>query len=178
MIITISGVHGVGKSTIGKKISEKLGLKYYSTGQAFRDLAEDMHMTLEEFTKYVENHPEIDNILDQKVIDIVKQGNIIIDSQLSGYLLEHVADFKILLTCSLETRVRRMVERDQATHEKKVKETSLRENSELERFKNLYRIDLNNMERNTKVYDLIIDTENLSIEEVLDKILSSIKNIS
>ena len=99
MILTISGLHGTGKSTIGKLISQKLGLKYYSTGQAFRDLAKDMNFTLEEFTDYVEKNPDIDRKLDDKIIEIALKDNILIDSQLSSYLLESVADFKILLTC-------------------------------------------------------------------------------
>ena len=172
MIITISGLHGSGKSTIGKKIAETLGIKYYSTGQAFRDLASNMNMTLEEFTKHVETHQEIDNKLDEKVVDVAKKGNIIIDSQLSGYLLEELADFKILLTCPLKTRVKRMLERDQTTLEEMLKETSIRENSELRRFKRLYDIDLNDKEN---IHDLIIDTEKLSIEKILEKILLALE---
>ena len=64
MIIAISGLHGTGKSTIAKKIAEKLGIRHYSTGDAFRELAEEMNMTLEEFTAYVEKNPEIDKKLD------------------------------------------------------------------------------------------------------------------
>ncbi len=172
MIITISGLHGTGKSTIGKKIAEALGIKYYSTGQAFRDLASNMNMTLEEFTKHVETHQEIDNKLDEKVVDVAKKGNIIIDSQLSGYLLEELADFKILLTCPLKTRVKRMLERDQTTFEDMLKETSIREYSELRRFKRLYDIDLNDKEN---IHDLIIDTEKLSIEKILEKILLALE---
>lgn len=175
MIITISGLHGTGKSTIGKKIAEALGIKYYSTGQAFRDLANNMNMTLEEFTKYVETHQEIDNKLDEKVVDVAKKGNIIIDSQLSGYLLEEIADFKILLICPLKSRVKRMLERDQTTFEEMLKETSIRENSELRRFKRLYDIDLNDKENIKQVYDLIIDTEKLSIEKILEKILLALE---
>ncbi|MCK4780352.1 MAG: cytidylate kinase family protein, partial [Candidatus Lokiarchaeota archaeon] len=142
MILTISGLHGTGKSTIGKLIAENLGIQYYSTGQAFRDLAQDMNMTLEEFTEYVEKFPEIDEKLDEKIIKMAQKGNIIIDSQLSGYILKSIADFKILLLCPLEIRVKRMAERDDTTYEQKLKETKLREKSELERFKNLYNIDL------------------------------------
>ena len=175
MIITISGLHGTGKSTIGKIIAEKLDLQYYSTGQAFRDLAKEMNMTLEEFTKYVERNPEIDKKLDDKINQIAQQGNIIIDSQLSGYILQSSADFKILLTCSLETRVKRMAERDNTDYEQKLKETKLRENSELERFKMLYDIDLGDKEDLNKIYDLIINTENLTIEEIVRKILANLK---
>ncbi len=171
MILTISGLHGTGKSEIGKRISEKLGIKYYSTGQAFRDLKEEKGMTLEEFTKFAENNPEIDKELDNKVIEIAKQGNVIIDSQLSAYLLKSIADCKILLTCPLETRVNRMAERDNTSYEEKLKETSVREQSELERFKKLYTIDLSDEDIIKNTYDIIIETENLSIQQVLDQIL-------
>ena len=172
MIITISGLHGTGKSTIAKLIAEKLKLQYYSTGQIFRDLASEMNMTLEEFTKYVEKNPDIDKKLDNKIIEIARQGNIIIDSQLSGYLLKTIADFNILLTCSLETRVKRMLERDDSDYEEKLKETLLREKSELQRFKRLYNIDLSVQEQSNQVFDLIINTENLTVEEILEQIIS------
>jgi cytidylate kinase len=174
MIITISGLHGTGKSTIAKLIAEKLKIQYYSTGQIFRDLAAEMKMTLEEFTQYVEENPDIDKKLDDKIIEIAQKGNIIIDSQLSGYILKTITDFKILLTCSLETRVKRMSERDGSSYDEKVKETVMREKSELERFKHLYDIDLNDQEMLDRIYDLIIDTENLTVKEILEKILSFI----
>ncbi len=173
MILTISGKHGSGKSVIGKKIALALDIKYYSTGQAFRDLAKEMNMSLEEFTQYVENHPEIDQELDKKIVEIAKKRDIIIDSQLSGHILQNIADFKILLKCPLETRVKRMADRDQTSYDEKLKETKVREKSEQERFKILYDIDL----EDNKTYDLIIETENLSIEEVLNKILSVISSI-
>jgi cytidylate kinase len=175
MIITISGLHGTGKSTVGKILSEKLSLKYYSTGQAFRDLAKENNMSLKQFTDYVEDHPEIDQKLDEKIIDIAHKGNIIIDSQLSGYFLKNVADFKILLTCPIETRIKRMVERDNSSLEGKYDETISREKSELERFKKLYNINLENNEKNKKLYDIIIDTEKLSVSEIVDIILSTIE---
>ncbi|KKK53927.1 hypothetical protein LCGC14_3089880 [marine sediment metagenome] len=175
MILTISGLHGTGKSTIGKLLAENFGLNYYSTGQAFRDLAELMDMTLKEFTEFVEKTPEIDKKLDAKIIEIAQKGNIIIDSQLSGYILQSIADFKLLLICPLEIRVKRMAKRDNTSYEEKLKETVLREKSELERFKILYNIDLRDQEKMKKIYDLTINTENLTIEEILKLILSSLR---
>lgn len=175
MILTISGLHGTGKSTIAKLITEKLGLQYYSTGQAFRDLAQEMNMTLEKFSEYAEKNPEIDKELDSKIIGIARKGNIIIDGQLSGYILKSIADFKILLICPLEIRIKRMAERDNVNYKLKLRETEIREKSELERFKHLYNIDLSDQEEIQDLYDLIIDTENLTIEDVLEKILSTLE---
>ncbi len=177
MIITISGLHGTGKSTIGKLIAEKLGIEYYSTGRAFRDLAQEMNMTLAEFTEYAEKNPEIDKKLDNRIIEIAQKGNVIIDSQLSGYILKTLSDFNILLTGSLETRVKRMAQRDGHNYEEKIKETKMREKSELERFKQLYNIDLHNQRELNQIYDLIINTENLTVEEILTKILLRLEEV-
>ncbi|MFX1389232.1 MAG: (d)CMP kinase [Promethearchaeota archaeon] len=175
MIITISGLHGTGKSTISKLIAEKLGLQYYSTGQAFRELAKEMGLTLEEFSKYAEKNPEIDKKLDNKIFDIAEKGNCVIDSQLSGHLLKFKADLKILLTCPIETRVKRMAERDKFNFDKKLEETKIREKSELNRFKKLYNIDLSDQNKIKELYDLVIETENLTIQEITNEILNKIR---
>ncbi len=174
MIISISGLHGTGKSTVGKLVAKALGLNYYSTGQAFRDLAKERGMSLQNFTRYVEDHPDIDKKLDEKIIKIAEKDNILIDSQLSGHILRNVADFKIHLTCSLETRVRRIAERDQASYELKMKETQIRELSELERFKKLYGIHLDDLEEISRIHDLVLDTEGLSIDDIVELIISKL----
>ncbi len=68
-----------------------------------------------------------------------------------------------------------MAERDNSVYEEKVKETITRENSELARFKKLYNFDLNNQKKIKKIYDLIIDTTELTIEEIVEIILSALK---
>ncbi|MEJ2252477.1 MAG: AAA family ATPase [Candidatus Lokiarchaeota archaeon] len=175
MIIIISGLHGTGKSTVGNILAKKLNLKYYSTGQAFRELAKEKVMSLKEFNKFVEEHSEIDKTLDNKVLQKAQQeDNIVIDSQIGGYLLKDLADHKILLKCPLEIRVKRMVERDDSLYHEKLEETKVREQSEMDRFKDLYDIDLSDENKQQELYDIIIDTSNLSIEEVVEKILSKI----
>ena len=176
MIISISGLHGTGKSTIAKKIAEALSYEYYSTGNAFREKAKELNMTLEEFTRYVENHPEIDNELDEKIVKIAKKGDIVVDSQLSGFLLKSIADLRIILTCPLETRVKRMAERDGAQYDEKMEETIMREKSEADRFKDLYKIDLNDANQIKEAYDVIISTEGLSIEEVFNNAMHVINS--
>ena len=177
MIITISGFHGTGKSTIAKLLAEKLDIFYYSTGQAFRDLAKESNMSLEEYTRFVEDHPDIDKELDNKVVEMAKKGSIIIDSQLSGHILKTIANYKIQLICPLEERVKRMAARDKSSYGEKLKETAIREKSELERFKKLYNIDLSDKKSTLEFFDLIIDTEHLTIEEIVDKILTELDEI-
>jgi len=177
MILSISGLHGTGKSTIAETIADYLGIKHYSTGEVFRAQAREMNMTVSELTSYIDQHPEVDKVLDDTMIKSAKGGNIVIDSQLSGHLLNKIADFKILLTCPLEIRIKRMAERDGTNYEEKLEETIKRERSEQERFKLLYNINLSDTEEAKKTYDLIIDTENLSIKDVLNKIKSEINKL-
>lgn len=174
MILTISGLHGTGKSTIGKKLAEHFELDFYSTGNAFREMAAEHDMTLEEFTEYVEQHPEIDKRLDERVVEMGEQGNILVDSQLSGYLLKDVADFRILLACPIETRVKRMAERDGTNYEEKLEETRMREKSELDRFKELYDIDLSDDRVKNDIFNVIVDTQHLSIDQVFQTIIERI----
>jgi len=173
MILCISGFHGTGKTTVGKKVAERLNLDYYSTGQAFRDLANEYKMNLEDFSKYVEDNPEIDEKLDNKVIQMArKKDDIVLESLLSGYILQGKSDCSILLKAPLEIRVKRMVERDNSDFKEKLKETKIREKSEIQRFIDLYNIDLTDRELRSNVFDLIIDTGNLSVEEVVEKIIN------
>ena len=175
MIIAISGLHGTGKSTISKLLADRLKIEYYSTGQAFRELANEKNMSVEEFTVYVEDHPEIDKKLDEKILKIAEKGNVVIESQLSAHILKTIADLKVMLTCSLKIRVKRMAERDLSTFEAKLKETLTREKSELDRFRELYSIDLSNEDVVKELFDLVIDTQNLTINDILDKILSALE---
>jgi len=177
MIIAISGLHGTGKSTIAKLLADKLGILYYSTGQAFRDLAKENNMSLEDYTRFVENHPDIDKELDNRVVKMAEKGSIIVDSQLSGHLLKSIANFKVHLTCPINVRIKRMASRDQTSYNEKLKETTIREKSELERFKKLYNIDLSDRKSTEEFFDLIIDTEHLSVQEIVDKILKELKKI-
>jgi cytidylate kinase len=135
-------------------------------------------MTLKEFTEYAEKNPDIDLDLDKKIIEIAKNGDIVIDSQLSGFLLKDIADFRIHLVCPVDIRVKRMVSRDQSTYEEKLKETTLREKSEAKRFKKLYNIDINDSNEINKAFNLIINTENLTVKEVLDLILKNLKELA
>ena len=74
--ITISGTPGSGKTTVARLLEKKLGLKHIYLGMIFRELADKEKMTLEEFGKYCEENPEIDNDLDNRQLEILKKGDV------------------------------------------------------------------------------------------------------
>lgn len=51
MLVTVSGLYGAGKSTVAKKLSEKLGIEYFWTGKILRELAKEKGYDLIEFEK-------------------------------------------------------------------------------------------------------------------------------
>jgi len=166
-VIAIAGRHGTGKSTSAKIVAENLGLEYYSTGILFRQLAKEHKMSLEQFSRHAEGHPEIDRRLDDAVVARAQQGDVVVEGQLVGFLLRNIPGcIKVLLTAPDEVRLRRMCERDAEHREKKVQETLARERSEQERFLNFYSYNLRDPGIQLEVYDFIINTTNLNAERV------------
>ncbi|MEM2133360.1 MAG: AAA family ATPase [Candidatus Jordarchaeaceae archaeon] len=169
IVVTISGEHGVGKSACAKLLAEIFNLRYISSGEIFRRLAKEKGMSLEEFSSYVEDNPEIDHQIDEETIKEAKRGNVIIDARLSAWMAQEYADIKILLTAPLEVRVRRLAKRDNKSYEEALEETLAREKSEKERFKKIYNINIDDH----SIFDVIINTELWSLDSIV-KILKTV----
>ena len=173
MNIVFSGLHGTGKSTIAKLIAEEFEFESYSTGMAFRSLAKEKGMTLEEFSEFAEGNLDIDRELDERIKQIAKDArendeNYVFDGQLPAYILENLSDYNIYLKTETETRIARMSKRDDQTLEEKKHETLVRERSEQERFQKLYEIDVLDPSSIVQTFHLIVDTTKTGISEVFD----------
>ncbi|MHA1672780.1 MAG: (d)CMP kinase [Promethearchaeota archaeon] len=178
MIISLAGLHGTGKSTIARRLAETLGYAYYSTGMAFRELAKERNLSLEEFSKTAEQDDTIDHQIDYKIVDLAKtKGNYVFEGQLPTYMIEKWRDYAILLTCQEEVRIRRMMERDGRNFEAQKQETLVRERSEQQRFIDLYQIDIMDPARILNTFNLIIDTTNLDVETIFNLCLSAVQNL-
>ncbi|MBN1861833.1 MAG: AAA family ATPase [Candidatus Thermoplasmatota archaeon] len=171
--ITISGLPGTGKTTVAKLLEKHLGLRYVYSGEIFRQLAEKHHMSLEEFGHYCESHREIDEELDRYQLDVLKQGNVIVEGRISGWLAyqNKIPAVKILLQADIAVRAGRIVKREQGDIEKRKKEILKREKSEATRYKNYYGIDVSD----TSIYDVIIDAGNKTPEEIMTIIVKHLE---
>jgi len=178
MIIVLSGLHGTGKSTIAMKLAEHFKFQFYATGNAFRELAKEHHMSLQEFSKYAEVHKEIDFELDAKIKKLAESGkSYVFDGQLPAYILGSLANYRILLQCDDEIRISRMKLRDNQSLEAQKQETFIREASERQRFIDLYHIDIQDPILIKKTYDFVVDTTNRTIDQVFALCLNQIKSI-
>lgn len=178
MNISFAGLHGTGKSTIAQKIADHFHFQFYSTGMAFRALAKKYNMSLEVFSRYVEQHPAIDHELDEKILTLAKtNSNFIFEGQLPTYMLEDYRDFAVLLTCEDKVRLSRMAVRDGQSLEDQRQETLIREESERQRFIDLYHIDVLDPATILNTFDLILDTTQLSIEAVFETCKTALQEI-
>ncbi len=181
MIITISGTLGAGKSTVAEKLSKELGYKRYYIGQIRRDMAKEKGMTIEEYNAYGEKHPETDKDVD----DYQKQlgqtdDNFIMEGRTSWFLIPQ--SLKIYIKVDSWEGARRIFEDLQIkntrnegvgldTIEDVLKSNQKRMKSDDFRYKKYYK---KNCFDETN-FDFVIDSTDMTPEEVLEQILIFIK---
>ena len=115
--ITISGTPGRGKSTVGRLLAERLGLRYVNSGIVFREMAQNYQMSLEEFGKYAETHQEVDQQVDDKQRDILSKGDVIVEGRIAGWIAvrNQIPAIKIMIDADVQTRAKRIVKREKGS---------------------------------------------------------------
>ena len=121
--ITISGTPGSGKSTVAEILEKKLEIKRIYSGMIFRETADKYKMSLEEFGRFCEKNSDIDKELDHRQLEILKKGDVILEGRLAGWLayLNKILAFKIIIDTDIETRAKRIVNREAGNVEKRKK---------------------------------------------------------
>ena len=174
MRITISGPPGSGKTTVCKKLSSALSMRAAVFGQIFRDIAAESGMTLLELGEFAERDRSIDEMIDSRILQTARENeDIILESRLSAHMLtEHgIPAFCIYLDASPDVRIARIGRRDNETMEQALMATTEREASEKKRYKMYYGIDISD----TSVYDLIVDTDDINPDQVVQTILDALE---
>ena len=175
MIVTISGKAGSGKSTIARLLAKKLNLEHYSIGDLMREMARERKISLLELSERAEEDKAIDRELDKKQIQLGKKDDLVIDSRLAAFFIPQ-ADFKIFLDCDDKVRAERIMKDNREIEKSKnideaIKKIKKREESERKRYKEYYDVDYCKKE----LYDFVIDTSDLSVGEVVERIIKKQK---
>jgi len=183
IVICVCGMAGTGKSTQGKKLAERYGLKYYSGGDALKALAaEEGYKPFErgwweskEGIRFLEergNDPKFDEAADKKLLELAQQGNVVLDSWTMPWLLKK--GFKIWLEASPEKRAERIAKRDKIRVEEALKALRNKEERTRAIYKKLYGFSLG---EDFTPFHLILDTDNLEAEEVFQVLCTVIDNV-
>ena len=112
LVITISGLHGTGKSTIARAISKAFNLRHISAGDLFRQIAFKRGLTVSELSKLSAKNRSVDDVVDERTRSEAKRGSVVLDGLLTGWLAKDHADLKIFLVASETARITRIAGRE------------------------------------------------------------------
>jgi len=171
--ITLFGLAGTGTSTVGKLFSEKYNFKFGSGGNMFREMAAEHKMDVYEFNQFCQKDKKYDLELDTRIANFGKENdNFAFESRVAWNFIPD--SIKIKIICDDDVRIERICDRDNKENLEEIKEkTKNREISEKKRYFDYYDIEDYS---DDKHFDLIIDSTNLTPEEIIQKISEFVEN--
>ncbi|MDD1772996.1 MAG: AAA family ATPase [Methanomassiliicoccales archaeon] len=174
MRITISGPPGSGKTTICKMLSDRLGIECVISGAIFREMAEEQGLSLSKFGSLCEVDFKYDRLLDERMLRIAEaKRDVLLEGRLTAHMLHRngIPAYKIFLGASLAVRAKRIAGREGIDENEARRSIIEREKCEAKRYEGCYGIDL----ADKSVYDLVIDTSDLTPEQVSDMIVANLE---
>ncbi|MFA5050002.1 MAG: cytidylate kinase family protein [Candidatus Micrarchaeia archaeon] len=171
MKIAIGGLSGCGKTTIGQKLSEELGIEHISF--SFKDLAKQKGISLMKFQELARKNPDIDLDFDKMLYGRIKNKNdFVITTWLGPWfdkLFDIKFDFKIWINLDEKTRAERLSKRDGFLIDDAKKHLKERDLQNQKRYIKLYNIDI--FDKSSFDFEI----ENRDIADSIRQILNNIK---
>jgi len=149
MKIVISGLSGCGASTVSKLVSERLKIK--SINYTFKDLAKEKNVSFSEVQRNALKD-KTDFILDSKILKMAR-GDFVLASRLACWLTDY--NLSVWLEAGVETRARRIAERENKSFKNVLKETIQRDWENVKRYEKVYGINV----LNHSFVDLVVNVE-------------------
>lgn len=159
--ISLSGLAGSGKTTVGKLLAKKLSFDFLSMGDYSRKIANSKYsMNINEFQNFCANNPHIDDSLDNEFAKKCNESeNLIIDYRLAHLLISNC--LYVYLHVSEDEAVERLLKADRNSEfmensPEYIRKTMNYRNIQMRnRFLKHYKTDFSN----TINFHLIIDTD-------------------
>ena len=181
--IVISGPPAVGKTTVAKGLAEEFHLQYLSGGDVLKDMAkeqgfdssgDDWWDTVDgmKFLNQREQDSSFDKKLDEKLTELFNQGGMVITSYTLPWLIKN--GIKIWLEGSHASSTKRMQSRDNMSSESAYEITKERFDKNKTLYKKLYNFDFG---EDKSVFDLIINTDNLTAQQVIDVTKETVRKL-
>ena len=172
--IIISGLPAVGKTTVARALATKFNLKQYSGGDVLKEMAVTKGYTMsgndwwdtEQGIKFLaerKTNPDFDKKVDNKLVEVANQGGAVITSYTLPWLANNAVKF--WLKGSMENRAKRMASRDNISNEEALKIIAMRDEENKKLYYDLYGIKFG---EDLSVFDYVINTDQLSVDGVID----------
>ncbi|MCK4614837.1 MAG: AAA family ATPase [Thermoplasmata archaeon] len=173
-VVAIGGLPGSGTTTAAVLLSKKINLPWINGGKLFRELARKKGMTLGEFGRHAEDDPEVDRELDRRLIEIMKNGGIIVEGRLAGANARNhrIPALRVWLHAPFDTRVERIRKRDGGGLDELRAEIRERERSEKKRYMAYYNIDPENLDH----YTLVLNSGELRPAQIVHIIIEALRS--
>lgn len=175
MIITISGLPGSGKTSVGKLLAKKLGFKFYSMGSIIQTFVLSKNMTLLQFNQLRNKDSEWDLMIDSYQKKIAKkEKNIILDGIISFHVIPK--SVKIFLSVKPEVGAMRIFKAKRPdepyrSFSEALRDAKKRIKDDKARYKKIYKVDCHDVAN----FDIVIDTSNMKLNYIVETILKIIK---
>ena len=171
MLITLSGLPGSGTSTVARTVASRLALDHVDGGTVFRSLASERGLTLAAFAEVAEGDDSIDRALDDRLLDRAREGDVVLESRLAGWLATRarLRAIRVWIECDERERARRVGGRDGHDLYEALAANREREASERTRYLTYYDIDLSDR----SLYDLVLDSTERAPQELVADIVAA-----
>ncbi|HWB88400.1 MAG TPA: cytidylate kinase family protein [Acidimicrobiia bacterium] len=173
MTITISGRPGSGKSVVASRVAAALGVRHVSAGDFMREMAAERGISILELSRLAEQDEAIDAEIDGRTAYLAATGeDFVIDARLGWHFVPH--SFKVFLDVRPEVAASRIYEARRGAESENVDlemtkaAVESRTASEASRYMEYYGLDY----ADPGHYDLVIDTSDLNVDQVVDRILT------
>lgn len=140
-----------------------------------REMAAERGVSILELSRLAEQDESIDRQIDARSADLAERNkDFVIDARLGWYFIPE--SVKVFLDVQPEVAARRIYEARRGTERENIdleatlKAIEARAESETRRYQEYYGIDYTDHSQ----YDLVIDTSELTIDEVVERILGSL----
>jgi cytidylate kinase len=179
--IIISGPPAIGKTTISKGLAKEFGLKSLSGGDVLKEMAKEQGFNTDgddwwdtkdgmKFLNQRKDNYEFDRKVDEKLKDLFLKGDVVITSYTLPWLVD--GGIKIWLAGSRENSAKRMQTRDKTTLNDSLEIVKKRYEENKTLYKRLYGFDFG---VDLSVFDVIINTDDLDAQNVLESAIEAVK---
>jgi CMP/dCMP kinase len=181
--IVIAGLPAVGKTTIAQELAKEFNFNLYNGGDILKMLANEKGFTTsgsewwdtreaKKFMSERRSNPLFDKEVDQKLVDLVKNGNVIITSYTLPWLAPQ--SLKFWLKGSLSNRAKRMANRDNIAVNTAVEIIQERDIENTGIYRKLYGFEFGS---DLSVFDFILNTDLLCLDSLIEISKSIIREI-